>query len=57
MRAEVQRALRVVAENLDKPITVADVGHAARSSEFDLHRMFHAHMGESVGRFSGLLDA
>jgi|GEM_PF-981437 len=51
MRAEIQRALRFVAEHLDQPITVADVARAAHLSEFHLHRVFHAQVGESVGRF------
>jgi AraC family transcriptional regulator len=51
MRSEIQRALRFVAEHLDQPITVADVARAAYLSEFHLHRVFYAQVGESVGRF------
>ncbi len=50
-RPEILRALRYVSENLERPLTVADVARAAHLSEFHLHRVFHATIGESVGRF------
>ena len=51
IRPEIQRALRFVADHLDQPITVAEIARAAHLSEFHLHRVFHALVGESVGRF------
>lgn len=51
IRPEIQRALAFVANNLDRPITVAEVANAAHLSEFHLHRVFHTSVGESVGRF------
>jgi AraC family transcriptional regulator len=50
-RPEIQRALRFIGEHLDRPISVAEVAAAARLSEFHLHRVFHAIVGESIGRF------
>lgn len=50
-RVEVQRALRFVAENLERPITAAEIARAAGLSEFHFHREFHAAVGESIGRF------
>lgn len=50
-RAELIRALRYVSDNLDRPLTVADIARAAGLSEFHLHRVFHAELGESIGRF------
>lgn len=50
-RPEIERALRFIGENLERPITVAEVAQAAHLSEFHLHRVFHAAIGESVGRF------
>ncbi len=50
-RPEIERALRFIGENLERTITVADVARAAHLSEFHLHRVFHAALGESVGRF------
>lgn len=50
-RPEIERALRFIAAHLDAPITVADVARAARLSEFHFHRVFHAAVGEPIGRF------
>jgi AraC family transcriptional regulator len=50
-RPEIERALRFIGENLGRPISVAEVARAAHLSEFHLHRVFHASVGESVGRF------
>jgi AraC family transcriptional regulator len=50
-RPEIERALRFIAEHLVRPISVAEVAKAARLSEFHLHRVFHAELGESIGRF------
>lgn len=50
-RAEIERALRFIAEHLDEPLTVAQVARAAHLSAFHFHRLFHAEVGESVGRF------
>jgi len=37
-RPEIERALRYIAEHLDRPISVAEVAQAARLSPFHLHR-------------------
>lgn len=50
-RPEIERALRFIAEHLERPISVAEVARAAHLSEFHLHRVFHAALGESIGRF------
>ncbi len=50
-RPEIERALRFIAEHLDEPLTVADVARAAYLSEFHFHRVFHAEVGEPLGRF------
>lgn len=50
-RPEIERALRFIAGNLENPITLADVARAAHLSEFHFHRVFHAVVGEPVGRF------
>ena len=50
-RPELERALRFIGENLERPLTVAEIARAARLSEFHLHRLFHATFGESIGRF------
>lgn len=50
-RPEIDRALRFIAENLEREITVADAAAAAGLSEFHFHRVFHAAVGESIGRF------
>ncbi|MET0385265.1 MAG: AraC family transcriptional regulator [Polyangiales bacterium] len=50
-RPEIERALRFIAAQLTQPITAADVARAAHLSEFHLHRVFHAEVGESIGRF------
>jgi AraC family transcriptional regulator len=50
-RSEIKRALRFIAEHLDEPITVAEVARAAHLSEFHFHRLFHAEVGEPIGRF------
>src|SRR5262245_7341532 len=51
MRPELQRALRFIGENLDRSLSVAEIARAAHLSEFHLHRVFHAALGESIGRF------
>jgi AraC family transcriptional regulator len=50
-RSEIERALRFIAEHLDEPLSVAEVARAARMSEFHFHRVFHAEVGEPIGRF------
>ncbi|MET0284265.1 MAG: AraC family transcriptional regulator [Polyangiales bacterium] len=50
-RPEVERALRFIAANLERPLRAAEVARAAHLSEFHLHRVFHAEVGESIGRF------
>jgi len=50
-RPEIDRALRFITEHLDRAISVAEVARAAGLSEFHLHRVFHAAIGESIGRF------
>jgi AraC family transcriptional regulator len=50
-RPEIERALRCIAANLDRPLRAAEVARAAHLSEFHLHRVFHAEVGESIGRF------
>jgi AraC family transcriptional regulator len=50
MRPELQRALRFIGENLDRSLSVAEIARAAHLSEFHLHRVFHAALGESIGR-------
>ncbi len=50
-RSEVERALRFIAAHLDRPLRAAEVARAAHLSEFHLHRVFHAEVGESIGRF------
>lgn len=50
-RAQLERALRFVGEHLDRPILAAEVARAAGWSEFHFHRVFHAEVGESIGRF------
>src|SRR6185369_15824809 len=50
-RPEIERALRFIGDHLDRPISVAEVARAARLSQFHLHRVFHATLGESIGRF------
>lgn len=50
-RPQIERALRFIAEHLDEPLTVAEVARAAHSSEFHFHRLFHAEVGEPIGRF------
>jgi AraC family transcriptional regulator len=46
-RARVQRALAYIAANLHRPITLAEVARAARTSEFHFHRVFSAVMRET----------
>jgi AraC family transcriptional regulator len=50
-RPEIERALRYIAAHLGEPIRVAELARAAHLSEFHLHRVFHATLGESIGRF------
>ncbi|HEY3499847.1 MAG TPA: AraC family transcriptional regulator [Polyangiaceae bacterium] len=50
-RPEIARALRFIADHLDEALSVAEVARAARLSEFHFHRLFHAEVGEPVGRF------
>lgn len=50
-RPRVERAIRYIAEHLDRPITLAEVARVAHLSEFHFHRIFAAVAGEPVGRF------
>lgn len=50
-RPEITRALEFIGANLHRPLTAGDVARAARLSEFHLQRLFHAAVGESLGRF------
>lgn len=50
-RHRVERAVRYIADHLDRPLSVAEVARAAGLSEFHFHRIFAAVSGESVGRF------
>lgn len=50
-RPEIERALRFITDHLAHPMTVAEVARAAHLSEFHFHRVFHAVMGEPVGRY------
>lgn len=50
-RAALERAIRYVAEHLDRPLTVREVARAARLSEHHFHRIFTAEVGEPVGRY------
>lgn len=43
--------MRFIAEHLEEPLTVAEVARAAHLSEFHFHRVFHAEVGEPIGRF------
>jgi AraC family transcriptional regulator len=50
-RQEIERALRFIAEHQDEPLSVAEVARAAHLSEFHFHRVFHAEVGEPIGRY------
>jgi AraC family transcriptional regulator len=50
-RPHVERALRYIADHLERPLSVAEVARAARLSEFHFHRIFSAVMDEAVGRY------
>jgi AraC family transcriptional regulator len=50
-RPQIERALRFIADHLDRPLTVAEVAKVAYLSEFHFHRIFSAVMGEPVGRY------
>lgn len=50
-RPEIERALRYIGEHLGEPLPLAEVARAARLSPFHFHRVFHAVLGEPVGRF------
>lgn len=50
-RPEIERALRFIGDNLERPLTVSQVARAAHLSEFHFHRVFHATVGEPIGRF------
>lgn len=50
-RPQVERALRYIADHLDRPLSVGEVAKTARLSEFHFHRIFSAVMGEPVGRY------
>jgi AraC family transcriptional regulator len=50
-RVEVERAVSHIQGHLGASLTVAQIASAAGLSEFHLHRVFHAAIGESVGRF------
>ncbi len=50
-RPQIERALRYIAEHLERPLTVAEVAKCAHLSEFHFHRIFSAVMGEPIGRY------
>src|SRR5262245_33722865 len=50
-RTAIERSLAFIAQHLEEPLQVSDVARAAHLSEFHLHRVFHAEVGESIGRF------
>ncbi|MFT3711026.1 MAG: AraC family transcriptional regulator [Archangium sp.] len=50
-RRHVERALRFIAENLERPLTLHELARAAHLSDFHFHRVFHAEVGESPGHF------
>ncbi|AKF11083.1 AraC family transcriptional regulator [Sandaracinus amylolyticus] len=50
-RPRVERAIRFIGENLDRPITLAEVAKVAHLSEYHFHRIFAAITGEPIGRF------
>ena len=50
-RPQLERALRFIADHLDRPLTVGEVAKVAYLSEFHFHRIFSAVMGEPVGRY------
>jgi AraC family transcriptional regulator len=50
-RPHVERALRYIADHLERPLSVAEVAKTARLSTFHFHRIFSAVMGEPVGRY------
>lgn len=50
-RPEIERVLRFITENLERPLGVAELAREAHLSEFHFQRVFHAAVGESVGRF------
>jgi short-subunit dehydrogenase len=56
-RPEIERALGFIGDHLDRPISVAQVARAAHLSPFHLHRVFHAAVGESIGREAARLLA
>lgn len=50
-RPRVERAIRFIADNLDRPLSLSEVARAAHLSEYHFHRIFAAVTGEPVGRF------
>lgn len=46
-----ERAIRFIGENLDRPLLLEEVAKAAALSPFHFHRIFRAVMGEAVGRY------
>ena len=50
-RPAVERALRFIADNLGRRLTVAEIARQAHMSEYHFHRVFHSVLGESVGRY------
>lgn len=51
-RPQVERAMKFIADHLDRPISVRDVARVAHLSEFHFHRIFTAVVGEPIGRFT-----
>jgi AraC family transcriptional regulator len=51
-RPQVERAVKFIADRLDRPITVREVARVAHLSEFHFHRIFTAVVGEPIGRFT-----
>ncbi len=54
-RPQVERAMRFIADHLDRPITAREVARVAHLSEFHFHRIFTAVVGEPIGRFTSRL--
>ena len=44
-------SVEFIEENLDKPITLAEVSRAVNFSPFHFHRIFRAFVGESVSDY------
>jgi AraC family transcriptional regulator len=51
-RERIQRAAAYIVENLERPLSVAEVAKHVALSEFHFHRVFSAVMDETVGEFT-----